>query len=274
MFRMRLFIFVSLAFVMVQSAMAQQLDGRTVLMVFSRGGDEQVAIQESIDELRQLLELSRREMPTVFVQVNTRQGEAYAKRLGFKPEDAPVAAVVEWGNPARFGPKRVINGAIQRMGSTGLNAQALISVVEEWLKAEGYGDRYRLVRDARRETAGEETLRIDALGAQSSGRPLYTVSVRARLHNYGGLVASGAHIRIQYRAKGSSRWMDLGSRYLGRIQAGHVSVEDIFADARKLPGLLDSRGNALPFELRAVLKHDGRQDVAKTTFDPRATGYR
>ena len=94
------------------AASAVELDGKTVILLVSehRTGDPKMeSVKARLLEERSALGYSTEDMPVVFMGFKDSDTEReYFDRLGFQEFDTPVLCVVEWGNPARFGPKRVL----------------------------------------------------------------------------------------------------------------------------------------------------------------------
>ena len=95
-----------------------ELDGRYVILLVGeyRNGDAEVdQLRAALLKHREKLRLDFHDIPLVTMGFRDSDSEReYFDRLGFEESAGPVLCVAEWGTPARFGPKRVVEDIITR----------------------------------------------------------------------------------------------------------------------------------------------------------------
>ncbi len=248
-----------------------QLDGRVVVLVVGdhRQEDQRmVKLERHLTELRARLGLGKGEMPLVFMGFNEVEVD-YFGRLGFHQKDGPVVCVAEWGNPARFGPKRVVDGAIAR-AVEGEDAVARSNLImRRWLELEGHADKVALIPrppGAPTQTTGKLELRD--VQFEANGKPLYLVNARARVKNIGEQAVEKVSVEFAFRLPGQAGWRMLGRQSIGRIPGGYVVARDLVADTREV-GLLDQQHHIRACDYRVRVVYGQETLVEEGHFVPR-----
>ena len=281
-----------LILMMVSTAMAVGLDGRTVILVVSehRKGDALVKnIQRALFLQRDNLGLSKEEMPIVFMGFLDSDAERkYFDRLGFKAKDAPVICVTEWGNPARFGPKRV-NGAIARTASEANVAR----LVDSFLHKTGR-DHLRLRRiggelvypdsglpinpppttppstpPVTPPPSGGVAGRIDIVKVrfEASGKPLFMTNAAVRLHNPGGQTLRNITVRFYAKPIDAKEWLLITEEKMDKLPAGYFATRDFVGDTRKI-NIVDAEQNSVRCHYKVEVEQGGHTIVEEGVFVP------
>ena len=247
-------------------ASALELDGKTVILLVSehRSGDPRMdAVRAALLEKRTALGYGTEDMPIVFMGFKDSDTERrYFDRLGFQEFDSPVLCVVEWGNPARFGPKRVIDYAIARSATP----QHVDSIVQDFLtlkdKPPGWVPPPPEIPEG---SSGE--IEIRNVRFEASGRPLNLTNVGVRLRNTSPQTSGEIVIRIYARLPDQSNWKLLGKKTISRLASGYVASRDIVGDTREF-GLVDDDGNAVRCFYRIEVETGGKIIYQEGEFIP------
>lgn len=255
---------------------ATELDGRTVLLVVTehRQNDPvRTGLEGELTRLRSDLGLSEEEMPIEFVGfADSEADRQHLGRLGFKAEDSPVLCVVEWGNPARFGPKRVLGSAIVRRAKVGhgaaiVNAYLAQSGKEARLpEPAGFGLRPVTATEPVADTTPGK-LEIDNVRFEVGGKTLNLTHVGVRIRNLESRTLRDLKFRFFARATGSSDWKLVYEQSVDKIPAGNILVRDHMGDSLEL-GLVGEDGYALPSQYRVEVEHVGQVVSKEGEFLP------
>lgn len=262
---------VFLALLCLAPVQAQEvLDGRNVILVVTEHRTDELSerLHSMLSDYRSQLGLTREALPLVFMgfaDSDTERG--FYQRLGFKAEDAPVVCMAEWGNPGRFGPKRVYPEAIFRSAEGLKGEHAAAVVLREWLEREGYADRLAHLRELMGGMPGHGELTIQDVEFQANGKPLYVLNARARLRNVGVATVSNAAVRFYCRPHSGAPWTNLGEHVIEKVPGGYMVVRDLVADTRNLP-IVNSEGAIQPCEYRVEVLQDGEVSSLEGRFFP------
>ncbi|MFA5508927.1 MAG: hypothetical protein WC314_24810 [Vulcanimicrobiota bacterium] len=255
---------------------ATELDGKTVLFVVTehRSNDAvQAGLESELMRLRAQLGLSEQEMPIEFLgYADSDAAREQLGRLGFKAEDSPVMCVVEWGNPARFGPKRVLGQAIVRRAQVGhvgaiMNAYlAQTGRVARLPEPEGFGLRPSPATAPVADTVPGR-LEIDNVRFEVGGKTMFLTHVGARIRNLENRTLRDVKFRFFARAVGSSQWKLVYEQTVDKILANNTLVRDHMGDSQKL-GLVGDDGYAVSSQYRVEVEHVGQVVSKEGEFIP------
>lgn len=267
-----------LLFMMTGLVSAVELDGKTVLLVVTEHRENdatQAGLASELTRLRTELGLSLEEMPIQYAGYEDSDGErAVLERLGFKAEDCPVMCVVEWGNPERFGPKRVLGDAIVRNAKVGHGP----AIVNAFLKQTGRPasltekDGFAL-KPVPSWVAVPDTvpgkLEIDNVRFEVGGQTLFLTHMGARIRNLESRVLRDVKFRFFVRPKGATEWKLAYEQSVEKILAGNSLVRDSIGDSKEL-GLVGADGWAVPSEYKVEVEHVGQVVSKEGEFIPLA----
>ncbi len=247
-----------------------------VILVVSehRTGDPKMKVLE--DELRRMrkeLGYTKDEMPLVFMGFADSDTEKkYFDRLGFQSFDSPILCVAEWGNPARFGPKRVVDYAIARSATR----QHVAPIVKAFLETEGLikKDPFPLPPPTGNpppppQAGGEQPGQLELLNVrfEASGKPLYMTNVRARIRNADSRTLRNITVRFYCKTTDHADWFLMDTKTINKIPAGHFVSRDVVDDTREF-NLVDENQSARPCRYRIEVEHAGQTLVEEGEFVP------
>jgi hypothetical protein len=250
---------------------AQSLDGKIVILLVSehRSGDSRMEeVKTKLLDLREKLGFSKEQMPIVFMGFADSDTERkYFDRLGFQAFDSPVLCVAEWGNPARFGPKRIVDYAIARSATP----QHVDYIVEQYLKAVNLSVDGPIAHPSPSPTTtpspGETGLKIVNVRFEASGKPLFLTNAGVRVKNFGSQTVRSITIRFYNRISLQDAWQFMGEKTLEKIPAGYVASRDVVGDTRDFR-LVDSQKNAVRCFYKIEVEYNGNIIVEEGEFSP------
>ncbi len=252
-------------------ALADSLDGRTVILIMAehRVGDPKGSqLEDAVKKYRAELGLQADEMPLItmgFADADTKR--SYFDGLGVKAQDAPVLAVVEWGNPARFGPKRILSGAVVRNASV----HNVPRIINAYLKTMGNPARLtepdtiplpNLVEDSE-----PGRLQIESLRFEVGGKTLFTTNAAARIRNLEKHTLHNISVRFFVRTQGASSWSLLDEQTIKKLLPGYISAREVIKDSRDYD-LVDAQLNAKPCQIKIEVEHQGRTIEDEASYLP------
>ena len=249
------------------TASAVELDGKTVILLVSehRTGDPKMEVVKArLLEERTALGYTTEDMPVVFMGFKDSDTEReYFDRLGFQEFDPPVLCVVEWGNPARFGPKRVLDYAIYR----GATPQHVEFIVKEYLSMKdknpnSVGQPPELPPGA----SGE--LELQDVRFSAAGAPVYLTNAGVRIRNTDSEIVRDIAVRFYIKVEEQSGWQLIGKKNLDKLLSAHFASRDLVLDTRDI-GLVDEDGRALGCFYRIEVEHAGKVLYREGEFKPR-----
>lgn len=259
---------------------AAGLDGRMVILVVSehRTGDPKMKVLE--DELRRMrkeLGYTKDEMPLVFMGFADSDTEKeYFDRLGFQSFDSPILCVAEWGNPARFGPKRVVDYAIARSATR----QHVAPIIKAFLETEGLvrKDPFPLPPPTSNPLppittphppVGDAPGQLELLNVrfEASGKPLYMTNVGVRIRNADARTLRNITVRFYCKTNATGDWFLMDTKQIDKIPAGHFVSRDVVNDTRKF-NLVDENQSAMRCRYRIEVEHAGQTLVEEGEFVP------
>ncbi|MCA9779673.1 MAG: hypothetical protein KC800_23255, partial [Candidatus Eremiobacteraeota bacterium] len=191
-------------------ACAVELDGKTVILLVSehRSGDPRMeSVKKKLLEEREALGFDTENMPIVFMGFKDSDTEKkYFDRLGFQEVDSPVLCVVEWGNPARFGPKKVLDYAIARSATP----EHVDSIVKDYLAMRDVPPDGGVTPPVPPRAGGE--LEIVNVRFEAAGKPLYLTNAGVRLQNTGTETAREITVRFYCKLSAQDSWQIMGKK--------------------------------------------------------------
>lgn len=214
------------------SASATEWDGRTVLLLFTGpnvedpGGEQ---LEAELSRLRESLRPQVGDVPLVIMRLGEQGSDpSFMPRLGFRAEDLPVLCVVEWGNPARFGPKRVLNNAIVRKAQSGHAARVLNAFLAA-SQLEARVPEPPAPKPAKDTRPGK--LELEAVRFEVGGTVL---NVAARVRNTDTRRLEEITVRFYVRLPEATEWTLLAEQTIAAIPAGQVATRDHLTDTVQL----------------------------------------
>lgn len=245
-------------------ASALQLDGKTVILLVSehRSGDLKMeAVKSKLLEQRTALGYDTETMPIVFMGFKDSDTEReFFDRLGFKEYDSPVLCVVEWGNPARFGPKRVLDYAIARSAQP----DNVDFIIKNYLSLSGKGSDKPIDSPP---LTGSGEVEIVSVRFEAAGKPLYLTNAGVRIQNTGPETVNDITIRFYNKHRAEDGWTLMGKKTLGKLVSGYFATRDIVGDTREL-NLSDAQGNAIRCFYRIEVEFGGKTIYEEGEFIP------
>ena len=254
---------------------AVELDGRIVILLVSehRSGDPRMeSVKKELLRTRDTLGYNTEDMPIVFMGFKDSDTEReYFDRLGFQAFDSPVLCVAEWGNPARFGPKRVVDYAIARSATP----QHVSFIVENYLKIvkDGVDGPQGPGPDVSPTPGGPPVgdvpgqLEIVNVRFEASGKPLYMTNVGVRIKNLESYTVRNITVRFYSKLNPQDPWRLMGKKTLQKLQSGYFGTRDIVGDTKSF-GLLDENNNAVKCYYRIEVENGGNVIYEEGQFVP------
>ena len=226
------------------------------------------SVKAKLLETRDKMGFSTDDMPIVFMGFEDSDTEReYFDRLGFQAFDSPVLCVAEWGNPARFGPKKVADYAIARSATPG----HVDYIMDEFLKATGRSadiDPKPGPSPSPTSTpVAGPTIEIVTVRFEASGKPLYLTNAGVRIKNTGEVTLRDITIRFYKKLTETDSWQLMGKKTLAKLPAGYFSTRDIVGDTRDF-SLVDANNNAVRCLYRVEVEYDGNVISEEGTFIP------
>lgn len=235
-------------------ASAVELDGRTVILLVSahRSGDPQMeGVKAKLLKVRSELGYTTESMPIVYMGFEDSDTERkYFDRLGFQAFDSPVLCVAEWGNPARFGPKRVLDYAIARSATP----QHVDFIVQNYIRTINGEVGPETGPDPQDLTGG---LEISNVRFEASGRPVFLTNVGVRLRNASAERIRDLNVKFYCKRPEDAGWRLMGSKPIAILLPGNVASRDLVGDTRDYQ-LLDETESAVPCAYRVEVERGGQ----------------
>ena len=241
---------------------AWQLDGKTVILVVSKhreGDSEMDVLRERVKEVRQSLGYSTQSMPIVFMGfADSDTDRKYFDRLGFQAADSPVLAVVEWGNPARFGPKRIIGRGIVRKAGPD-QVDFIAKSFQEAIDAPEPPVTTPLPL--------AQILDVVSVRFKPRGEPIYHSTAGIRLRNTKNLTLKDLTVRYYAKLPLETSWKLLAERKIESLPPGNFVSRDVVFDSREST-LLDTSGQAQDCLYRFEVNCGDETLVEEGNYDP------
>jgi len=253
-----------LSVLLVASVGAVDLDGRTVILLITKNSDSQAEqMRQSLLDTRREMGFSKKDIPIVFMTFDGSETEReYTQRLGVKAKDAPILCVAEWGKPAHFGPKKVMDQAITREATRA----AVDSVFVEYFKAvnQGEGDQSA---DEPADSYGPGLLEIESFRFEASGKPFYLADAAVRVKNADNHTIHNITVRFYSKLHSEDNWKLMETQVVEKLPKGYVASRDFVGNTRNL-GLIDEDGNAVRCLFRIEVEQGGQVLSREGEFVP------
>lgn len=235
---------------------AVELDGKTVILLVSehRQGDAKMeSVKEKLLAKRESLGMDTEDMPIVFMGFKDSDTERkYFDQLGFQEFDAPVLCVVEWGAPARFGPKRVLDYAIYRTATP----QHVDFIVKNFLTMKGQDpDSLNQAPELPLDASGE--LELLNIKFAASGAPVYLTNAGVRLRNTSHETIRDIKVRFYIKLEPESEWQLLGQGTIPKLLTANFASKELVEDTRKTV-LLNEHERARSCLYRVEVEYDDK----------------
>ncbi len=229
----------------------KSLAGRNVLLLV--GPESGTASQKSL--YHDLLSRAGAKLERYPVFAVTKLPDSVARKLGVAQREPGFAAIVRWGNPARFGPARILEPGVVTALS---NESDIFVLVDEALSLEGQSSLLDNLPEDLRSLRPSVNLAIENVDFQANGKPLFVVNTKVRLNNSGKRNAYGVTVIYQVENPTDGTWYELG-RYSGlKVLAGQTLTRDLVKPTYNTP-LLNSKNEVQPTKYRIVVESpDGR----------------
>ncbi len=190
--------------------------------------------------------------------------ELVARRLGLADRQPGYGALVRWGNPARFGPSRVLEPGV----ITQLDSEADIFVlVAEAMAAEGQSSLLDKLPEDLQALRPKVELAIENVDFQANGKPLFVLNTKVRIKNSGKRNAYGVSVVYLVENPTDKTWFELGRHTGLKVLAGQTLTRDLVRNTHNTP-LLDAQNAIQATKYRIVVESpDGRLEKTEE-FQP------
>lgn len=202
------------------------LAGRNVLLLV--GPAQSTAAQKT--HYHDLLRRSGADPSKYPVYQMTALPNEVAGKLGLGSRAPGYAVLVRWGNPARFGPARVLQPAVTSLSSDAdmyvLVYQAL-QATNQALLAKLPADMAALIPRAE--------LSLERVDFEANGKPFYVVDTNVVVRNSGKVNATGVSVIYLVENPADGSWFELGRHANLEIKAGQTMARDLVRTTHDTP---------------------------------------
>ena len=237
---------------------AAPLDGHTVILVMSKDGQPEAGVlRQKLLDTRKAMGFSKVDIPIVFMTFDKSETEKeYAQRLGINSKDAPVMCVVEWGEPAHHGPKRVVDEAIIRMATS----QQVDSMFVSYLKAT-HAEVAKAPDTAASSEGGNDfapgVLEIANYRFEAGGKPSYLANAGIRINNADKRTLKNIVVRFYSKLQEGDDWQLMEKQVIEKLPKGHAASRDFVGDTRTLK-LINEENLPVPCYFRIEVEQGGQ----------------
>lgn len=204
------------------------LAGRNVLLLV--GPESATAVQKSL--YHNLLSRIGAQTSRYPVFAVSKLPESVARKLGVAGRSPGYAALVRWGNPARFGPARVLEPGIVTQLT---NDSDMFVLLTEAVTSEGQAGLLDKMPQELQALRPKAELAIENVDFQANGKPLFVVNTKVRIHNGGKRNAYGVSVRYLVENSADGSWFELGRHTGLTIPAGHTLTRDLVRTTHDTP---------------------------------------
>lgn len=190
--------------------------------------------------------------------------ESVARKLGVAGREPGYAALVRWGNPARFGPARILEpGVVAALD----NEADMFVLVTEAIAAEGQSSLLDKMPEELQALRPKVELAIENVDFQANGKPLFVVNTKVRINNSGKRNAYGVSVVYLVENPADGTWFELGRHTGLKVLAGQTLTRDLVRTTHDTP-LLNAKNEIQPTKYRIVVESpDGRLEKTEQ-FQP------
>jgi hypothetical protein len=243
-----------------ETSAVKGLEGRDVLLLV--GPDK--ATQGQADHYHSLLSRAGADPSKYPVYRTSRLANEIAGKLGLSGRGENYAVLVRWGNPARFGPARVLPpGVVTSLAS---DADMFFLVDSAMTLAGQAGLLEKLPADLA-DLRPRAQLVIEHADFQANGKPVYLVNTKVRVRNEGKLPAKMVNLLFEVQNPDGS-WFELGRHAGLEIRPGQTITRDLVRTTHDTPLLGDNK-EILPATYRVRIEYQGGQLEKSGQFVPR-----
>ncbi len=189
--------------------------------------------------------------------------EEILRRLGLAPNTERFGALVRWGNPARFGPSRILPDTLHRSPQTD---QDIFSWVEAAVRAAGETSRLSGLSPELQDLRPGARLQAVEHGFEANGHPLYLVESRLRLLNSGNRPARNVSV-IFWVQEADGGWYELGRHDNVIVPPGRQITRNLVRETHDTP-LLNENKEVVSATYRIVVEWAGEPIEVTGNFEP------
>lgn len=157
---------------------------------------------------------------------------ALSQRLGVQNQALPYAALVRWGNPARFGPAKILSSGVVTDPSSDSDTFGL---VEEAVVDAGRGTLLNGLPEALQALRPGPKLSITEHNFQANGSPLFVLNAQVKLLNSGNRNAQDVTVVFWVENPTDNSWFELGRQSDFVVKAGQSSTRDLVVSTHDTP---------------------------------------
>lgn len=251
---------VTLASTAFEQEAVKALAGRNVLLLV--GPSETTAKQAEL--YASLVRQTGADPAAYPVYRTTRLPNETAGKLGLSRRGSNYAAIVKWGNPARFGPARVLeSGVVNELSSDA----DLFVLVEGALSAGSDKSLLDKLPEELKALRPRAELVIERVDFEANGKPLFLVNTRVRIHNKGKLPAENVTVLFEVENSSDGSWYELGRHESLAIKPGNTITRDLVRSTHETP-LLNEDKEILPTKYRIRVGHTDQWQESGGEFTP------
>jgi hypothetical protein len=185
-------------------------------------------------------------------------------RLGIGKRGSNYGALVRWGDPARFGPARILGpGVISELSTDG----DLFVLVEAAIMGAGQQALLSRLPSDLEGLRPRPQLAIEQVDFQANGKPVYLVDTKVRLKNDGKVAAKDVTVVFLVENGADGSWYELGRHSGLEIKAGQTITRDLVRTTHDTP-LLDANKAIQPTKYRIKVEFAGGALESTDQFTP------
>lgn len=169
-----------------------------------------------------------------------------AGKLGLGKRGSNYAALVRWGDPARFGPARVLEPGVVNALSSDADLYLLVENAIIANGAQALLDRLPADMAALRP---RPQLVIEQVNFQANGKPVYLANTKVRLRNEGKVNARDVTVIFEVKTALTDNWFELGRHTGLEVKAGNTITRDLVRNTHDTP-LLNDKNAIQPADYR------------------------
>ncbi len=189
-----------------------------------------------------------------------------SSRLGVQNQAPPYAALVRWGNPARFGPSKILTSGVVNDPASDSDTFGL---VEDAVLDAGRGVLLDRLPNALQELRPRPRLSITEHNFQANGNPLFVLNAQVKLANSGNRPAQDVTVIFWVENPLDKAWVELGRQTNFVVKAGQSSTRDLVSSTHGTP-LLNANREVQPVRYRIQVESSEGNFELVDEFNPTA----